>query len=368
MKPVVKTNAGLCSTKMLLWLNAVLLVLLIAKYSSSSSLEGSLLVASSGSSSTGGGAVRGLTAETTPAVITTTTTSSSSSITSKAARSFLEIAKETHTDKVEGHLNLKNCLEKGTPCLKDKFEREVCRTWGHFYDTLYQRWLEPYSRDDTPPFQFLEIGFYSGNGFLAYEQFMPRADAHSIEISCLNDGIGWGLGNTAKSEHPAVYEKLIQEERLHCGSAVDYNFLDRTWNAMRAKQIPLRVVVDDASHLAVHMVTSVFYWFPKLEPGGLMVVEDIQPTLMSNVFRTQFLPQIMADVHWCGHPDYPEEVFFPTLQPLLHSVSCEMHICVFERNQEPARLDLTLEEVQVPAHALDYELARKLKRTEKSLK
>lgn len=96
-----------------------------------------------------------------------------------------------------------------------------------------------------------------------------------------------------------------------------------------------------------------FFWFPKIEPRGILIVEDIQPIAIANAFRTQFLPQIMKDVHYCGDPkEQPDDACFPTLLPFLASVHCEMHICVFERNDRPARM-LSLEESKMPENALD---------------
>lgn len=67
----------------------------------------------------------------------------------------------------------------------------------------------------------------------------------------------------------------------------------------------------------------------------------------------------MADLHYCGDRA-PKDRWkepaagpcFPTLQPLLASVECEMHICVFERNDEPAR-ELELSLSKLPPNALD---------------
>jgi hypothetical protein len=99
---------------------------------------------------------------------------------------------------------------------------------------------------------------------------------------------------------------------------------------------PLKVVIDDAAHLAEHMAISLFFWFPRLEPGGLLIVEDIQPISEANMFRTHILPQVMKDMHYCGEPSFEDKMCFPTIQPLLHSVHCELHICVFERNDQPS--------------------------------
>jgi hypothetical protein len=102
------------------------------------------------------------------------------------------------------------------------------------------------------------------------------------------------------------------------------------------------------------MVTSFFYWFPRIEPGGFLVIEDIQPINDANRFRTDFMPQIMADLHFCGDPKQPrDEACFPQLYQLLQSIHCEMHICIFERNQQPAIPDLSLELSSPPPNALD---------------
>jgi hypothetical protein len=117
---------------------------------------------------------------------------------------------------------------------------------------------------------------------------------------------------------------------------------------------PLKIVVDDGSHLSRHMAQTFFFWFPRIEPGGLLVVEDIQPIQDANLFRTQFLPQVMSDLHFCGDPNEPkDEPCFPLLQRLLHSIHCEMHICIFERNHEPAIPDLPLANSTMPANTLD---------------
>ena len=211
---------------------------------------------------------------------------------------------------------------------------------GHFYDTLYNRWLKKYSTDDADPFQFLEIGFYNGNGFDAYKQFLPKAETHSIEIACLPEGPRsegkWPWGNFA-SKNPR-YQEYLDTNQLHCGDGSSYEFLLETWTTKmkRSDAPPLKVVVEDASHLADHMAKSLFFWFPKIEPGGIMVVEDVQPIQEANDFRLHVLPQVLKDLHYCGDPAFTDKACFPTLWPLLQSVHCELHICVFERNELPA--------------------------------
>ena len=51
----------------------------------------------------------------------------------------------------------------------------------------------------------------------------------------------------------------------------DYDFLHKTWMTYmkRTDAPPLKVVVEDASHLTDHMATSLFFWLPRIEPGGI---------------------------------------------------------------------------------------------------
>jgi hypothetical protein len=63
--------------------------------------------------------------------------------------------------------------------------QKECRPWGHWYHTLYQQRLGKYSLEETEPFQFLEIGFFKGNGYQTYRDFFAAtAEVHSMEITC----------------------------------------------------------------------------------------------------------------------------------------------------------------------------------------
>jgi hypothetical protein len=156
--------------------------------------------------------------------------------------------------------------------------------------------------------------------------------------------------------HSVNYQKYRDEGRLHCGDASNVKFLNDVWTQKmyRPDAPPLKIVIDDGSHQAWHMAQSVFFWFPRIEPGGLMIVEDIQPFEKTNMFRTQFIPQMMTDLHFCGDPaEKPDSPCFPLLQSLLQSIHCEMHICVFERNNKPSIPNLDLHESMLPENVLN---------------
>ncbi|KAL7580511.1 hypothetical protein ACA910_003639 [Epithemia clementina (nom. ined.)] len=285
---------------------------------------------------------------------------------------FLEAAILTKTDKVQGTKNLPKCLENESNCARAGAVNVGCRVMGHFYDSLYQKWLGP-MQDEA--FQFLEIGFYHGGGFAAFQQFLPWADHQTMEISCLPSGPRdegkWPWGNFAADSKQ--YRTLLANGQLHCNDASQFEHLEYVYRQMRTPvthpngtttpRLPLKVVVEDASHLSHHMAITILYWFPRIDPGGLLFVEDIESWTPANKFRQQFLPRLLSDLHYCGleqsvvREDEPYtnsskksswrqqqrlnsqqwDFCFPTITPFLKSISCELHICVLERNDHPIR-------------------------------
>jgi hypothetical protein len=284
-------------------------------------------------------------------------------------RNFLAVARTASTDKVQGHKNLQKCTEddSNNGCLRKGCKNVGCIPWGHFYDTFYQSQLGHLSRSDAKPFQALEIGFYRGSGFQTYERWLPNAEMHIMEISCLppgprNEG-KWPFDNFAEF-NKTLYKRALAKGQLHCGDASNIEWINKTWtnDMKRGDAPPLKLVIDDGSHLARHMAQTLFFWFRRIEPGGHMVVEDIQPIDIANQFRTQLMPQIMTDLHYCGEPRFPNEgPCFPTIQPLLESIYCELHICLFKINDKPAQ-ELSPELSTMPPSALDASKCPSLRR------
>ena len=272
-------------------------------------------------------------------------------------RDFLDIGRKFGTDKVGGQDRFETC-NNANNCPKPEIDNPKCRVWGQYYHTIYNRWLGSYSMDDAEPFQFLEIGFFHGKGFDTFIEFLPKAEAHTIEIACIEQGPReegkWPWGNFA--ENNPKYKELLEKKRLHCGDENDYTFLQKVWTTemKRPDSPPLKVVVEDGAHIAEHMIKSFFFWFPKIAPSGLFVMEGVLPNTEANKFRTNFVPQLLKDLHYCGDPAFQEKACFPTIWPLLQSIHCELHICVFERNDQPA-IEYEMELSTPPSNALDAE-------------
>jgi len=268
-------------------------------------------------------------------------------------KDFLEIGLKHQTAKVTGYESIKeNEIEAINP---------KCRTSSHFFHTLYQKRLGPYSIDHvTGPFLFIEIGYFQGKGYETYREFLSTsAEVHSIELACVD----YYQGPNYSAANPNT-TKYIEDGLLHCGDASNVNFLYNVWtNQLRGPRPnppPLKVVVDDASHFPEHMLVSLLFWFPRIEPGGLFIMEDIVPARATNLFRTSVLPQLMSDLHFCGVADAPDQRIdfengpcFPTIQKFLMGIDCEMHICVFERNDVPSEPEYPLSTAVLPEHAFD---------------
>lgn len=271
-------------------------------------------------------------------------------------KDFVSIATQFRTDKVAGPAKFQVCTADNTKCERPHAVNPQCRVIGHFYGPLYQRWLgDEYSRDATPAFQFLEIGLGQGRSVPTWEAFLPSAERHYMDVACHKD---------TRHNHPPhlqkLYNDLDDQDRLHCGSSADFDFLYATYRRMRQRPDapPLRIVVDDASHIPQHMAAALWFWLPRLEPGGLLFLEDIEPNVSNrhggHRVQTDLLPQLIHDVHYCGDPQKTEDPpCFPNMLELIQSVHCDLHVCVIERTRNLPAFDPPREDSIPPPNALN---------------
>ena len=72
-----------------------------------------------------------------------------------------------------------------------------------------------------------------------------------------------------------IFDKSLHEEkriRIFKGSQVDKEFLIEIFNEIQAVDI----IIDDGSHINEHVITTFNLLFPKLNDGGIYVIEDTQ--------------------------------------------------------------------------------------------
>jgi hypothetical protein len=70
--------------------------------------------------------------------------------------------------------------------------------------------------------------------------------------------------------NPACKEQEWERVSVHIGSQVDTKFLDEVTAGHT-----IDVIIDDGSHKWAHQIESFVHLWPKLQPGGIYVIEDM---------------------------------------------------------------------------------------------
>jgi demethylmacrocin O-methyltransferase len=125
----------------------------------------------------------------------------------------------------------------------------------HYYTTHYKLHFERF-RDRN--INLLEIGvggyekpFSGGKSLRMWKKYFPLGNIYSIDI----------------------YDKsALQEERIKIfqGSQVDKEFLKNVCDEIGA----IDIIIDDGSHINDHVIESFKNLFPRLNEGGIYVIED----------------------------------------------------------------------------------------------
>lgn len=133
---------------------------------------------------------------------------------------------------------------------------------GHWYTPHYDRHFAPY-RDQRV--KVLEIGIGG------YRQ--PDVGGASLRMwrHYFSRGLVYGLDIFDKSP--------LDEQRVRTiiGDQSDTAFLIDLYEHIG----PLDIIIDDGSHLSDYVIASFVTLFPRLRPGGLYVIEDLQTSYWS---------------------------------------------------------------------------------------
>ena len=145
--------------------------------------------------------------------------------------------------------------------------------WRHGYDRFYERELGPFR--DLKGARILEMGVMGGESLRVWlDYFTAPAAVHGLD----NFEYGTGGGNPHRS---------IEYTRAQvCRSRKDRCHLVHIWNMSQSNSTDLRrlariregwdIIIDDASHKPRDQLRSFVFLFPRLRPGGIYVVEDLQ--------------------------------------------------------------------------------------------
>jgi hypothetical protein len=151
---------------------------------------------------------------------------------------------------------------KGTPVVNTENLRNELREYfeahsegngiwkfDHYFD-FYHRYL---SKFINAPITLLEIGIYSGGSLPMWRKFFgPSARIWGVDIE------------------PACASYASEGIEVFIGSQADREFLA----GIRPNE-GIDVCIDDGSHVPEHQITSFEAIFPRLNPGGVYICEDI---------------------------------------------------------------------------------------------
>lgn len=119
-------------------------------------------------------------------------------------------------------------------------------TLHHYIDTYNSL----FSKFKNKPCTLLEIGVFHGHSLRMWREFLPKARIIGIDI-----------------QKPTLDIKGCE---FHLCSQDDEATLNRIF-----KNIKFDIIIDDGSHLLEHQIITHKIMFPKVNTGGLYVIEDV---------------------------------------------------------------------------------------------
>ena len=160
----------------------------------------------------------------------------------------------------------------------------VVHKWHH-YIPIYDRYFAPWR---GRPVRFLEIGVNKGGSLQMWRQYFG------------DEAVLFGIDINADC---AQFDGQAGQVRI--GSQADPEFLGKVIEEMGG----VDVVLDDGSHRMAHVRATFEALFPKLEQGGLYMIEDLHTAYLprfgggyrsgDNFFR--FVRELTDDMHHWYH-------------------------------------------------------------------
>ena len=107
------------------------------------------------------------------------------------------------------------------------------------------------------PINFLELGIYKGGSILLWRKYFTKAKIFGLD----------------RKENVYRDDLAILEKHEIITLLLDYDKVTQeTFNHLK-----FDVVIDDLSHELIHQIKTFNIFSDKLNPGGLLIIEDIRP-------------------------------------------------------------------------------------------
>jgi hypothetical protein len=138
--------------------------------------------------------------------------------------------------------------------------------WHHYFD-IYGKQIEKILRNRGTNIKLLEIGVAKGGSIRFWEDvFGPSASITGIDID------------------PSCSALEFQRAKILIGSQTNRVFLNQVLIEMGGVDF----IVDDGSHVNSDVIETFQFLFPKLNDGGVYLIEDVQTSYWPGIFRGGF--------------------------------------------------------------------------------
>ena len=183
-----------------------------------------------------------------------------------------------------GHLNSDDTVD-----IVDGYKYPL-RAFAHAYTGVYDFLFSPFRNKQI---KFAEIGVHYNHSIRGWREWFPNAEIHGFE---------WVMDfiTNAQAENlPNVY--------YHYVNVYDKNSIESSMNGAGGG---FDIIVEDSCHLLETQVNVIEAIHPYLNPGGILVIEDIYPIIKN------------GDK---GHGDYMEEELSEAIEPFKQYYSIFYH-------------------------------------------
>lgn len=142
------------------------------------------------------------------------------------------------------------------------------KLWLHGYHRYYEDLLAPFRK--LKGVSVLEIGVEDGKSMKAWVDYFERPDRI--------DGIAYraNMRSCEDNESPGLckFVRIFDVDQSNVSQL--QNFVAAAAEGRKHGPPGWDVIIDDGSHIPMHVLTSFKHLFPYVRPGGLYIVEDLE--------------------------------------------------------------------------------------------
>lgn len=120
----------------------------------------------------------------------------------------------------------------------------------HQFDLIYPQYIEKFRDEEI---SILELGIDKGTSYHVWTEYFTKAEIYGLDIN---------------------QQFVTKRGKVITGDQTNFDDLNRIMNQIKFNCDNCKLIVDDASHLPEHQLTSFYFLFKNLlKPGGVYIIE-----------------------------------------------------------------------------------------------